>query len=115
MLDNIEAEFPEHTPRRPGAPKALEGIRVVDFSHFIAGPFATMILADMGAEVVKIEPPGRGDDLRRYPPVHPELKQGAPFVWTNRNKQSVARLDRDRRRRRRELLDRRHGAVRARL
>ncbi len=90
MLDNIEAEFPEHTPRRPGAPKALEGIRVVDFSHFIAGPFATMILADMGAEVVKIEPPGRGDDLRRYPPVHPELKQGAPFVWTNRNKQSVA-------------------------
>jgi len=90
MLDNIEAEFPEHTPRRPDAPKALEGIRVVDFSHFIAGPFATMILADMGAEVVKIEAPGRGDDLRRYPPVHPELKQGAPFVWTNRNKQSVA-------------------------
>lgn len=90
MLDNIEAEFPEHKPRPSHAPKALEGIRVVDFSHFIAGPFATMILADMGAEVIKIEPPGRGDDLRRYPPVHPELKHGAPFVWTNRNKQSVA-------------------------
>ena len=71
--------------------KRWRGIRVgVDFSHFIAGPFATMILADMGAEVIKIEAPGRGDDLRRYPPVHPELKHGAPFLWTNRNKQSVA-------------------------
>jgi crotonobetainyl-CoA:carnitine CoA-transferase CaiB-like acyl-CoA transferase len=90
MLDTIEADFPEHTPRPPHAPKALAGIRVVDFSHFIAGPFATMILADMGADVIKIEAPGRGDDLRRYPPVHPELKHGAPFFWTNRNKQSVA-------------------------
>ena len=90
MLDKIEAEFPEYTPRPSHAPKALEGIRVVDFSHFIAGPFATMILADMGAEVIKIEAPGRGDDLRRYPPVHPELRQGAPFFWTNRNKESVA-------------------------
>ena len=63
---------------------------MVDFTHFIAGPLATMILADMGADVIKIEAPGRGDDLRRYPPVHPDLKQGAPFLWTNRNKRSVA-------------------------
>jgi crotonobetainyl-CoA:carnitine CoA-transferase CaiB-like acyl-CoA transferase len=90
MLDQIEADFPEHTPRRANAPKALDGIRVVDFSHFIAGPFATMILADMGAEVIKIEAPGRGDDLRRYPPVDARLKHGAPFLWTNRNKWSVA-------------------------
>ena len=47
MLDQLEAEFPEHSPRPSNAPKALEGIRVVDFSHFIAGPLATMILADM--------------------------------------------------------------------
>lgn len=90
MLDKIEADFPAHTPRAPDAPKALAGIRVIDFSHFIAGPFATMMLADMGAEVIKIETPGRGDDLRRYPPVHAELKHGAPFLWTNRNKRSVA-------------------------
>src|ERR1700744_3518351 len=90
MLDQLETEFPEHEKRPPGAPKALEGIRVVDFSHFIAGPFATMILADMGADVIKIEAPGRGDDLRRYPPMHAELKHGAPFLWTNRNKRTVA-------------------------
>ncbi|MGY4478711.1 CaiB/BaiF CoA transferase family protein [Bradyrhizobium sp. USDA 3364] len=90
MLDQLEADFPEHTPRPPDAPRALEGVRVIDFSHFIAGPFATMILADMGAEVIKIEAPGRGDDLRRYPPVHPDLRHGAPFLWTNRNKRSVA-------------------------
>jgi crotonobetainyl-CoA:carnitine CoA-transferase CaiB-like acyl-CoA transferase len=90
MLDQLEAEFPEHRPRPANAPTALEGIRVVDFSHFIAGPLATMILADMGAEVIKIEAPGRGDDLRRYPPLHPDIKHGAPFLWTNRNKRSVA-------------------------
>lgn len=90
MFDQLEADFPEYTPRQSDAPRALEGVRVVDFSHFIAGPFATMILADMGAEVIKVEAPGRGDDLRRYPPVNAELKQGAPFLWTNRNKRSVA-------------------------
>jgi crotonobetainyl-CoA:carnitine CoA-transferase CaiB-like acyl-CoA transferase len=89
MLDQLEAEFPEHEPRPSDAPKALDGIRVVDFSHFIAGPFATLILADMGADVIKIEAPGHGDDLRRYPPVHPDLKHGAPFLWNNRNKRSV--------------------------
>ena len=90
MLDQLEAEFPEHAPRPGRAPNALAGIRVADFSHFIAGPFATMILADMGAEVIKVEAPTRGDDLRRYPPVHPDLMHGAPFQWTNRNKRSVA-------------------------
>jgi crotonobetainyl-CoA:carnitine CoA-transferase CaiB-like acyl-CoA transferase len=90
MIEQLEAEFPEHTLRPSGALKALDGIRVIDFSHFIAGPFATMILADMGAEVIKVEPPGRGDDLRRYPPVDKELGIGAPFLWTNRNKRSIA-------------------------
>jgi crotonobetainyl-CoA:carnitine CoA-transferase CaiB-like acyl-CoA transferase len=90
MLENLEADFPQHRPRPSNAPQALAGIRVVDFTHFIAGPFATMMLADMGADVIKIEAPGRGDDFRQYPPLHPELAQGAPFLWTNRNKRSVA-------------------------
>lgn len=90
MLTSFADEFPDHLPRPENAPHPLQGIRVIDFSHFIAGPFATMILADLGAEVIKIEAPGRGDDLRRYPPMHPQLDQGAPFVWSNRNKKSVA-------------------------
>jgi len=91
MLDNLEAEFPVHTPRPANAPKALEGVRVVDFTHFIAGPFATMVMADMGADVIKVESPGRGDEFRHYPPVHAELPaQGAPYLWSNRNKRSAA-------------------------
>ncbi len=91
MLNTLADEFPPHTPRPAGAPLALQGIRVVDFSHFIAGPLATMFLADLGADVIKIEPPGRGDDLRYYPPVLPELPdQGGPFLWGNRSKRSVA-------------------------
>ncbi|MBK6008225.1 CoA transferase [Ramlibacter ginsenosidimutans] len=85
------AEFPPHTPRPAGAPTALQGIRVIDFSHFIAGPLATMMLADMGADVIKIEPPERGDELRYYPPAVPGLEQqGGPFTWGNRNKRSFA-------------------------
>ena len=90
-LDRLPQEFPPHRPRPAGAPTALAGVRVVDFTHFIAGPLATMFLADMGAEVIKIEPPARGDELRYYPPVLPELPaQGAPFFWANRNKRSLA-------------------------
>lgn len=91
MLDNLEAEFPVHTPRRAEAPKALEGVRVIDFTHFIAGPFATMVMADMGADVIKVETPGRGDEFRHYPPLHPDMPgQGGPYLWSNRNKRSVA-------------------------
>jgi crotonobetainyl-CoA:carnitine CoA-transferase CaiB-like acyl-CoA transferase len=68
---------------------ALAGIRVVDFSHFVAGPFCTVLLGDLGAEVIKIENAARGDDMRRIgPQVAPG--QSAPFLWTNRNKQGLA-------------------------
>jgi len=90
MLHDLVSDFPEYEARPAQAPLALADVRVVDFSHFIAGPFATMILADMGAEVIKIEAPVRGDDFRQYPPVHPDIGQGAPFLWSNRNKRSVA-------------------------
>jgi len=74
-----------------GAAPALAGLRVVDFTHFVAGPMATMTLADFGADVVKIEAPRKGDDFRHYPPVDPQLEaQGAPYLWTNRNKKSLA-------------------------
>lgn len=90
MIENFAKDFPEH-PLRPGkAPLALDGVKVVDFTHFIAGPLATMILADMGAEIFKIEAPGKGDDFRQYPPMDMELNQPAPFFWANRNKKSVA-------------------------
>jgi crotonobetainyl-CoA:carnitine CoA-transferase CaiB-like acyl-CoA transferase len=85
------AEFAPQEPRAAGAPTALAGLRVIDFTHFIAGPLATMVLADMGADVIKIEAPERGDELRYYPPAIPGLEQqGAPFLWSNRNKRSVA-------------------------
>lgn len=85
------AEFPEHTPRPTGAPLPLAGIRVVDFTHFIAGPLATMILADMGADVIKVEAIGSGDAYRYYPPAHPDdATLGGPYLWCNRNKRSLA-------------------------
>jgi crotonobetainyl-CoA:carnitine CoA-transferase CaiB-like acyl-CoA transferase len=90
MFNQLETDFPTHQPRPAGADLALEGLRVVDFTHFIAGPFATMILADMGADVIKIEAPSKGDDFRQYPPMVPEFGGGVPYVWTNRNKRSVS-------------------------
>jgi crotonobetainyl-CoA:carnitine CoA-transferase CaiB-like acyl-CoA transferase len=66
----------------------LTELCVVDFTHFIAGPFCTMMLADFGADVIKIETPEGGDAFRQYPP-HRD-GEGAPHLWVNRNKASVA-------------------------
>ena len=66
----------------------LEGISVVDFSQILAGPFCTMLLADMGAEVIKVERPNGGDDTRRFGP--PFINgEGAAFLTLNRNKRSI--------------------------
>jgi len=90
-FEDLVARLPEAPSRDAKAPLALQGIRVIDFTHFIAGPFATMMLADFGADVIKIEAPGSGDDFRRYPPTDPAMPaQGAPFFFANRNKRSVA-------------------------
>jgi CoA:oxalate CoA-transferase len=66
----------------------LSGIRVVDLTRILAGPFCTMILADMGAEVVKVEPPGAGDPLR----AQGVIKDGLSwyFAGFNRNKRSLS-------------------------
>lgn len=70
--------------------KALEGIRVLDFTHALAGPLCTYHLALLGADVIKIERPEVGDDLRHYT-VHAGLKDlSAPFVAANAGKRSVA-------------------------
>ncbi len=75
-------------PRSPGAPVALQGVRVLDFSRLLAGPFATLLLADLGADVIKVESPAGGDDSRALVP--PSLGgESACHVWANRNKRSV--------------------------
>src|SRR5262245_39499780 len=69
-------------------PKALDGIRVLDLSRFIFGPFCTQILADMGAEVIKVEQLGAGDPARRAGNVHLH-GESASFLARNRNKRSL--------------------------
>lgn len=69
--------------------KPLQGIRVLDLSRVLAGPYCTMNLADLGAEVVKIELPGHGDDARRFPPMIPNSTDSAYFYGVNRGKISV--------------------------
>jgi len=63
-------------------PDALLGIRVLDLSRVLAGPYCTMLLADMGAEIIKLEIPGRGDDAREFPPI----KDGQSLYYTNLNR-----------------------------
>ncbi|MGH8704259.1 MAG: CaiB/BaiF CoA transferase family protein [Burkholderiales bacterium] len=65
----------------------LEGLRVLDVSNVIAGPFAAALLGDFGAEVLKVELPGAGDPMRAFPP----HKEGKPLMWkaTNRNKRAI--------------------------
>ncbi len=79
---------PGRTEQKGSMTAALNGLRVIDFTRALAGPYCTMLLADMGAEVIKIELPGPGDDSRGW---------GPPFVGTesafylsvNRNKKSI--------------------------
>ena len=73
------------TGRRPGP---LAGLLVVDFSRVLAGPFATLMLADLGARVVKVERPGQGDDARGYGPFADG--RSLYFARVNRGKESVA-------------------------
>jgi formyl-CoA transferase len=66
---------------------ALDGIRVLDLTRVLAGPYCTLLLGDMGAEIIKIEVPESGDDSRRYPPFIGT--ESAYFMNLNRNKKSL--------------------------
>ncbi len=68
--------------------RPLEGLRVVDLSRILAGPFCTMMLGDMGAEVIKVENPDGGDDTRAWPPFY-EGGESSYFQSVNRNKRSL--------------------------
>ncbi|MFF3848199.1 CaiB/BaiF CoA transferase family protein [Streptomyces sp. NPDC002328] len=93
-------------PTAPG-PGSLHGVRIADFSRVLAGPYATMLLADLGADVVKVERPGVGDETRAWRPPADGQGTSTYFLGVNRNKRSVA-LDLTResdRARARELVD----------
>jgi crotonobetainyl-CoA:carnitine CoA-transferase CaiB-like acyl-CoA transferase len=74
---------------------ALSGIRVLDLTRILAGPSCTQILGDLGADVIKIERPGSGDDTRRWGPPFAKTPDGedtqesAYYLCANRNKRSV--------------------------
>jgi crotonobetainyl-CoA:carnitine CoA-transferase CaiB-like acyl-CoA transferase len=74
----------------PQQPAMLGGIRVLDLSRVIAGPYCAMLLGDLGADVIKVERPGRGDDLREWRGRTGRGGMSAVFAAVNRNKRAVA-------------------------
>src|SRR6202012_2336033 len=81
--------LPDPPPRAKGAPTALDGLLIVDFTRVVAGPACTQTLADFGAEVIKIENPEGGDDSRAYE--HAEVGgESAAYLSLNRNKRDIA-------------------------
>lgn len=81
---------------RQGPEAALSGIKVLDLSRILAGPSAAQVLGDLGADVVKVEKPGQGDDTRQWgPPYVPDAsgqpsQESAYYLAANRNKRSIA-------------------------
>src|ERR1700741_3675937 len=72
----------------PSSPQSLAGIRVLDFTRVLAGPFCTMLLGDMGADVIKVESLG-GDDTRQGGPPFDAQGRSAYYLSVNRNKRSL--------------------------
>ena len=77
-----------NTKKTPNTPSALDGITVLDLTRVLSGPYCTMMLADMGARVIKVEQPGKGDDTRGWGPPF-QNGESAYFLSINRNKESV--------------------------
>ena len=87
MSDPVPEQPPAAPGNRPAGP--LSGLLVADFSRVLAGPYATMLLADLGADVIKVESPG-GDDTRQWVPPVTADGRSTYFLAINRNKRSVA-------------------------
>lgn len=83
----LHQDFHHSSPNKArGGP--LSGIRIIDLTRILAGPFATMVLSDLGAEVIKVERPGKGDETRSWGP--PFLgTESCYFLSVNRNKKSI--------------------------
>jgi crotonobetainyl-CoA:carnitine CoA-transferase CaiB-like acyl-CoA transferase len=75
--------------QKPASSGPLAGVRVLDLSRILSGPFATMVFADLGADVIKLENPRTGDDTREWAPPY-QGDQSAYFLSVNRNKRDVA-------------------------
>ncbi len=87
-LNKCEETVPDMTSSQPSGP--LVGLAVFDLTRVLAGPTCVQMLADLGADVIKIEKPGSGDDTRGFaPPFMPGTQESAYFVGVNRNKRSV--------------------------
>jgi len=86
MSDPVPEQSPAPPGNRPAGP--LSGLLVADFSRVLAGPYATMLLADLGADVIKVESPG-GDDTRQWVPPVTADGRSTYFLAINRNKRSV--------------------------
>lgn len=76
------------TPAGAAAPGSLDGVRIADFSRVLAAPYATMLLADLGAEVIKVERPDGGDETRVWGPPWSGDGESTYFLSVNRNKES---------------------------
>lgn len=86
----MDAQPPPLPPQSaPPTPGPLAGLRVLDLSRILSGPFATMIFADLGADVIKVENPTTGDDTRQWAPPF-QGDQSAYFLAVNRNKRGLA-------------------------
>lgn len=88
MMDSQRPKLPPPQPRPAGASLALEGLRVIDFTRMLSGPYSTQQLADFGAEIIKVEAPDGGDDSRNYTTTS-LAGECAFFLSTNRNRKSI--------------------------
>ena len=90
LTDNNPGVSTTNEKARAPAPLPLEGMRVLDLCQVMAGPFCCMLLGDMGADVIKVEPPGKGDQTRGAMGFKLKGNDSLGFMNLNRNKRSIA-------------------------